>query len=288
MRYLVTGYSGQLGYDVVKELLKRGVKEADIIATTSKTMNLTNSNDVMTIVRQYKPDTIIHCAAWTKVDDAEDNYDACYNVNVNGAKNIVEAAKTVDAKVLYVSTDYVFDGTKNGLYNEEDKKNPLNVYGKTKSEGEDVILSYPKSFVARTSWVFGINGHNFIRTMLKLSETHQELNVVCDQIGSPTYTVDLAKTIVDLVNTDKYGLYHVTNEGYCSWAEFAKYIFSSNNIEMKINEIPTSEYPQKAKRPLNSRLSKNKLTQKGFNVLPTWQNAVDRYNEELKLERKLK
>lgn len=283
MRYLITGYKGQLGFDIVRELQSRG--EEDILALDYEEMDITDKESVDKVVIEANPDVIFHCAAYTQVDVAEENEDACYKVNAVGTKNMVDAAKKVGAKIVYISTDYVFDGTKEGIYEVTDTPNPLGVYGKTKYEGELEALKYERSFVVRTSWVFGINGKNFVKTMLKLSETKTELNVVADQVGSPTYTVDLAKLLVDMVNTDKYGIYHANNEGFCSWAEFAEYIFESNAVEMKVNHIETKDYPVKATRPLNSKLSKSSLTQNGFKLLPSWQNAVDRYNEELEKEK---
>lgn len=278
-RYLVTGVNGQLGYDVVRELNNRGIY--DVLALDVNDMDITDSRIVNKIINEYKPEVVFHCAAWTNVDGAEENIEACYKVNVEGTKNITNACRNIDAKLIYISTDYVFDGKKNGLYEITDIVNPQNVYGKSKVESEKTVKSYDKHFIVRTSWIFGINGKNFVKTMLNLSKTKKELNVVCDQIGSPTYTVDLAKILVDMSNTDKYGLYHVNNEGFCSWAEFAKYIFESSNIDMIVNEVATEEYPQKAIRPLNSRLSKSSLDENGFNRLPEWKNAVDRYKEEL-------
>ena len=281
MKYLVTGYKGQLGYDVVRELKKRNIADSDIYPMDINDMDITNRDEVMTKVNEIKPDVIFHNAAWTNVDGAEDMKEACEKVNYLGAKNMADAAKTVGAKIVYISTDYVFDGTKDGMYEIDDKPNPLSVYGKTKYQGEEAVRDYEKHFIVRISWVFGINGKNFIRTMLKLSESRDEFNVVADQVGSPTYTVDLAKLLVDMVNTEKYGTYHANNEGFCSWAEFAKYIFDSSNIKMKVNPIPTKDYPQKATRPLNSKLSKKSLDDAGFDRLPDWMDAVNRYKEEL-------
>ena len=281
MKYLVTGYKGQLGYDIVRELKSRGISDSDIFPMDIDDMDITNRDQVMTKVGNIKPDVIFHNAAWTNVDGAEDMQEACEKVNYLGAKNMADAAREVGAKIVYISTDYVFDGTKEGMYEVNDKPNPLSVYGKTKYQGEVAVREYDKHFIVRISWVFGINGKNFIRTMLKLSETRDELNVVSDQVGSPTYTVDLSKLLVDMVSTDKYGTYHANNEGFCSWAEFAKYIFDSSNINMKVNPIETKDYPQKAQRPLNSKLSKKSLDDAGFKRLPDWMNAVDRYKEEL-------
>lgn len=284
MKLLVTGYTGQLGYDVANELQKRGFN--DIMAVGSTDLDITKKEDVIEKIVSFKPDVIFHNAAYTNVDGAEDNYDVCYNVNVLGTENIVEAAKKVGAKVVYISTDYVFDGTKDGLYEVDDVANPQNVYGKTKYLGELIVKRYDKHFIIRISWVFGLNGKNFIKTMLRLSEAKTELNVVCDQVGSPTYTVDLAKLLVDISLTEKYGTYHATNEGYCSWAEFAKYIFEINQKDVKVNEVTTTEYVTKAIRPLNSRLSKQSLTENGFELLPSWKDATKRYCLELEKEKR--
>lgn len=291
MKYLITGYKGQLGYDVKRELLKRGVSEAAILALDKDEMDITNKEEVNRVVKDFNPDIIFHCAAWTAVDKAEDMEDACYNVNVVGTKNVVDASIEVGATTIYMSTDYVFDGTKDGVYTEEDKVNPKSVYGRTKFLGEEEVRRNPKHFITRISWVFGINGHNFIRTMLKLSDNHSELNVVDDQIGSPTYTVDLAKSLVDMSNSDKYGTYNVTNSEYCSWAEFAEYIFESNKKDVKVNKVTTDEYleltgTKQAYRPRNSKLDKSKL-EENFGLLPTWKDAVNRYNIELEEEKKL-
>lgn len=283
MKYLITGVKGQLGYDIIRELNKRG--ENSYLAADVDNMDITDRKQVRDIVLSYKPDVIIHCAAWTQVDKAEDEILKCYKVNVAGTKNLVDASIEIGAKMIYISTDYVFDGTKDGIYEPSDEVNPKSIYGLTKFLGEEETRRNPNHFITRVSWVFGINGNNFIKTMLRLAETRSELNVVNDQIGSPTYTVDLAKILVDMANSEEYGTYHVTNEEYCSWAEFAEYIFSSNGLNIKVNKITSDEYPQKAERPKNSKMSKEKLLIKGFQKLPTWKSAVDRYNIELK-ERK--
>lgn len=290
MKYLVTGYSGQLGYDIVRELENRGYN--DIVALDREKMDITNSKAVTEIILTERPDVIFHCAAWTAVDKAEECKEKAYATNVIGTRNIVEVAKLINAKIFYISTDYVFDGTKNGMYEPKDVINPLNVYGQTKYWGEEEVRRCDKHFIVRISWVFGINGANFVRTMLKLSETKSELNVVSDQIGSPTYTVDLSKLLVDMSLTEQYGTYHATNDGFCSWAEFADYIFTSNHKEVKVNHVTTEEYLQitglkQAYRPKNSKLNKEKLVHNGFAMLPSWQDAVNRYSEELKNEKQL-
>lgn len=284
-KYLVTGYNGQLGYDIVRELKERG--EENILAVDKDEMDITDRDSVMKVVKEYKPDVIFHCAAWTAVDKAEDMEDLVYKVNVEGTKNLTDASIEVGSKIIYMSTDYVFDGNKEGLYKEDDTPNPMSVYGKTKYQGEEEVRKNPNHFITRISWVFGINGNNFIKTMLKLSENHDELNVVDDQIGSPTYTVDLAKLLVEMSFTDKYGTYHVNNDGYCSWAEFARYIMESNGKETKINPVSTEEYlkitgTKQAYRPRNSKLDKTKLVENGFEMLPSWQDATDRYCSELR------
>lgn len=288
MRYLITGSEGQLGYDIIRELKLRGVNDKDIIAPTLNEMDITNSDQVENVILASKPDVIFHCAAWTNVEAAEENEDLVYKVNVEGTKNIVDMAREVGAKVIYISTDYVFDGEKDGIYDVKDKPNPISVYGKTKFLGEVHTLDYSKSFVVRISWVFGVNGNNFVKKMLELVQTRSELKVVADQIGSPTYTVDLAKLLVDMANTEKYGIYHATNSGYCSWAEFAKYIFESNGLDINVIEAKTSDYPTKAKRPSNSKLDKQVLIDRGFYLLPDWKDAIDRYNVELKSNVKTK
>ena len=291
-KYLITGYNGQLGYDLKRELLKRGVDKSNILATDVDDMDITNKKQVEDVVSRFKPDVIFHCAAWTAVDKAEDMEDRVRSINVDGTRNVVDASVKVGAKIVYLSTDYVFDGTKDGLYEPDDEVNPKSVYGKTKFEGEEEVRKNPNHFIARISWVFGINGNNFIRTMLKLSENHDELNVVNDQIGSPTYTVDLSRLLVDLSQTDNYGTYHVTNEEYCSWADFAKYIFEINHKRVKVNEVSTEEYLnisgiKQAYRPRNSKLDKSKLDEIGIDRLPSWKDATKRYCDELEDEKVL-
>ncbi len=285
-KYLITGYKGQLGYDIARELIERG--ETNILAIDKDEMDITDRDQVMKIVKDFHPDVIFHCAAWTAVDKAEEMEDLVYQVNVEGTKNLTDASIEVGAKLVYISTDYVFDGLKDGLYKEDDEANPKSVYGKTKFLGEEEVRRNPNHFIARISWVFGINGKNFIKTMLDLSEKYDELKVVNDQIGSPTYTVDLAKLLVEMAQTDKYGTYHVNNDGYCSWAEFAQYIMESNGKKTKINFVSTEDYYEGkdmskiAYRPRNSRLDKSKLVENGFEMLPDWKDATDRYCKELK------
>ena len=279
MKVLVTGYTGQLGYDLVKAGKKRAL---DIVGISTKDVDLTNEQSVLDYVRHMKPDVIIHSAAYTAVDQAEDDKERCYDVNVNGTKYLALAAKEVNAKFVYVSTDYVFDGKGEQPFTETDQPNPIGQYGRTKYEGEQVVQALlDKWYIVRISWVFGMNGKNFIKTMLSLSETRDELNVVGDQYGSPTYTVDLSRFLLDLVQTDQYGIYHASNEGFCSWAEFAQEIFKQSGKNVKVNGITTDQYPTKAVRPKNSRMSKDKLLKNGFAPLPSWQDALSRYLLEL-------
>lgn len=286
-KYLITGYNGQLGYDIKRELLKDGITEENILAVDKEEMDITNREQVMNVIKEFNPDVIFHCAAWTAVDKAENCPEVVDQINVIGTKNIVDASLEVDAKIIYMSTDYIFDGTKDGTYTEIDAPNPKSIYGDSKLKGEEEVRRNKKHFITRISWVFGINGNNFIKTMLKLSDNHKELNVVDDQVGSPTYTVDLAKLLVDMSTTDKYGTYNSTNEEFCSWAEFAEYIFELNNKDVHVNKVSTDEYlkitgTKQAYRPKNSKLSKDKLEQEGFERLPSWKDATKRYCKELK------
>ena len=282
MKVLVTGYGGQLGYDVVKEGARRGL---EMIGTASSDLNITDDNKVLEFIRQLKPDAIIHCAAYTAVDKAEDDKENCYEVNVNGTKYLAKAAKEVNAKFVYISTDYVFDGQGEIPFSENSTPDPVGYYGETKYQGEQIIQSIlDKWFIIRISWVFGINGNNFVKTMLRLSETRDELNVVGDQVGSPTYTFDLAQLLINMIQSDKYGIYHASNEGFCNWAEFAKEIFRQANKDVKVNLIATEEYPTRAVRPKNSRMSKQKLIDNGFYPLPKWQDALEHFLNELKQE----
>lgn len=281
-KVLVTGGSGQLGYDLIKKLKELNI---EVFAPTTSEMNITDKECVTSVISKIKPDIIFHCAAYTAVDKAEEEKEICYNVNVNGTKNIVEAAKTTSSKVVYISTDYVFDGTKEGLYLENDIPNPINYYGYTKYCGEEIVKELTDYLIVRISWVFGINGKNFVKTMLKLSETKNELSVVSDQIGSPTYTEDLSNLLIDMVLKEKIGIFNATNEEFCSWYEFAKYIFEVNNIDIKLNPILTKDYKTLAKRPLNSKLNKNKLEEENLDRMPTWQDATKRYCKLLRKEK---
>ncbi|WP_459479435.1 dTDP-4-dehydrorhamnose reductase [Clostridium saccharoperbutylacetonicum] len=277
---LVTGVNGQLGFDIVKELNRRNI---ECIGIDRAELDITDDNAVRQHILKLKPECVIHCAAYTAVDRAEDEEEACAKVNVYGTENIAKACKEIDAKMIYISTDYVFDGKGDTSFEVEGKIEPHSVYGKTKYEGELKVKEVlDKYFIVRISWVFGVNGNNFIKTMLRLGKEKESLNVVCDQIGSPTYTFDLAPLLCDMAISEKYGVYHATNEGTCSWAEFAAEIMKKADLGCKINPIPTSEYPAKAERPLNSRLSKKSLLDNGFNLLPDWKNALERYLIELK------
>ncbi|MDF2534516.1 MAG: dTDP-4-dehydrorhamnose 3,5-epimerase [Bacillales bacterium] len=287
MKVLVTGVSGQLGYDVVHEGKRRGYEMvgSDIVGDTQCKLDITNKNEVIETVSKFKPDVIIHCAAFTAVDKAEELKELCWKVNVTGSENLAYAAKKMGAKFVYISTDYVFDGDGESPFVETDQPNPAGYYGLTKYEGEKAVQKIVDNhFIIRISWVFGINGKNFVRTMLKLAETHNELNVVGDQIGSPTYTYDLSRLIIDMIETKKFGIYHATNDGFCSWAEFAKAIFEYGGIDIKVNSITTEDYPTKAIRPKNSRMSKQKLVDSEFEPLRSWQNALQHYIGELKKE----
>jgi dTDP-4-dehydrorhamnose reductase len=279
MKSLVTGITGQLGHDVLKELIKRGY--TDVLPIGRNEMNIEDKEQVEEIITNYKPDIIFHCAAYTAVDKAEEEKEACAKVNVEGTKYIAEAAKKVGSKLIYISSDYVFDGTKNSPYEITDTPNPKSIYGLTKYKGELEALKNDKTFVVRTSWVFGINNKNFVKTMLNQVGKRTEVNVVNDQIGSPTYTVDLARLLVDMALTDKYGIYQAHNEGYISWYDFACAIFKTNGIDMKVNAIPTSAYPTEAQRPLYSAMSTSSIIENGFTLLPTWEDALERYKEEL-------
>ena len=282
MKFLITGAKGQLGYDLIKELERRGYK--DILATDTDNMDITNKEQTIKFIKEYDPDVIFHCAAYTAVDKAEDEEQKAYQINQLGTKNIVESIKNPKTKLVYISTDYVFSGDDIGIYEPDSLPNPQNVYGKSKYAGEEEVLKYPKHFIVRISWVFGKNGKNFIKTMLNLADTHEEVNVVADQIGSPTYTKDLSFFLVDLALSSKYGTYHATNEGFCSWADLAEYTFLKAHKKVKVNRILSKDYPQRAKRPKNSKMSKEKLVKNGFAKLPTWQDAVDRYLKELESE----
>lgn len=275
MKILVTGVKGQLGYDVVREGESRGL---EMFGTDVDNMDITDAGQVKQVIEDYRPDAVIHCAAYTAVDAAEDNQELCRKINVDGTRNIAEVCKAMDIPMMYFSTDYIFNGQGENFWKEDDEKQPLNVYGQTKYEGELAVQELiQKYFILRISWVFGVNGNNFIKTMLRLGKERGTVGVVSDQIGSPTYTYDLAKLVVDMIQTDKYGIYHVSNDGLCSWYEFACEIFKQAGLDVKVTPLTTAEYPAKAARPFNSRMSKDKLINAGFEMLPGWQDALGRY-----------
>lgn len=280
MKILVTGITGQLGHDVMAELAARG---HEAVGATRQDMPLTDFPALRAHLMRVRPDAVIHCAAYTAVDRAEEEKTACMIVNGGATREIAAACRDLGAKLLYLSTDYVFPGTGDGFYEPDDEKGPQNAYGLSKLAGEEAIEELlTRYFIVRISWVFGVNGKNFVKTMLRLAETHDALTVVDDQVGSPTYTRDLARLLVDMVESEKYGVYHATNEGVCSWAEFAKEIFRQAGKDTTVTPVPSSAYPTPAKRPKNSRLSKACLDAAGFCHLPPWQDALARYLEELK------
>ncbi len=276
---LVTGASGQLGYDVIKELERRALP---CIGVDISELDITDTQAVNNYIKKIKPSAVIHCAAYTAVDKAEENVELCELVNVVGTKNIAVVCKEIGSKLMYISTDYVFSGEGDKPYETHDAVAPNGVYGRTKLDGEIAVKdAIEEHFIVRISWVFGVNGNNFVKTMIKLGSEREELSVVSDQIGSPTYTADLAVLLCDMIITEKYGIYHATNEGFCSWAEFAEAIMRKSGLACEINHIPTSEYPTRAARPYNSILSKRSLDENGFMRLPAWDNALLRYLGEI-------
>ena len=300
MKVLVTGVCGQLGHDVVNELTKRGHEAigSDITPVYSGAddgtavtrapyvqLDITDADAVSRVLGETKPDAVVHCAAWTAVDAAEDNEDRVRAINAGGTEHIARACRVLGAKMMYISTDYVFDGQGETPWSPDCRDYaPLSVYGRTKLEGEQAVASLLDAyFIVRIAWVFGVSGKNFIKTMLSLGQKHESLRVVCDQIGTPTYTLDLARLLVDMIETDRYGYYHATNEGgYISWADFAKEIFRQAGMPTKVVPVTTSEYGlSKAARPYNSRLDKRKLIENGFTPLPAWQDALSRYLREI-------
>ena len=282
MKVLVTGVKGQLGYDVVNELEKQNI---EAVGVDIEEMDITDSASVNKVIKEVNPDAVIHCAAWTAVDAAEDEdkKEKVKLVNVDGTQNIANVCKELDIKMMYISTDYVFNGEGTEPWQPDCKDYaPQNVYGQTKLDGELAVANtLNKYFIVRIAWVFGKNGNNFIKTMLKVGKNHDQLKVVSDQIGTPTYTFDLAKLLVSMIVTDKYGYYHATNEGLCTWYEFACEIFKQAGMDVSVAPVSSDEYPAKAKRPSNSRMDKSKLTANGFQPLPTWQDALSRYLKEI-------
>ena len=279
MKVFVTGVKGQLGYDVVRELEKRGLTA---IGVDIEEMDITDAASVDKVITEANPDAVIHCAAYTAVDAAEDNEAICRKVNADGPRNIARTCKKLGIKMIQISTDYVFNGEGEKPWEPGDPVGPKTVYGQTKYEGEVAVQEeLDDFFIVRIAWAFGKNGKNFVKTMLRLAETHDSLTVVADQYGSPTYTYDLARLLVDMIQTDKYGIYHATNEGFCSWYEFAKAIFEKAGKNVTVKPVTTAEYGAKAYRPANSRLSKEKLTENGFERLPAWEDALERYLKEI-------
>lgn len=279
MKVLVTGFNGQLGYDVIKVLEARNIacKGVDI-----GDFDLTDAAAVSGYISEYAPDAVIHCAAYTAVDKSEDNVDVSNAVNVTGTENIARVCREIHAKMMYISTDYVFDGEGDQPFETDAPKAPKSQYGLSKSNGEEKVKEYLSSyFIVRTAWVFGINGNNFVKTMIRLGTEKDELTVVCDQFGSPTYTPDLARLLCDMIVTDRYGVYHATNEGFCSWYDFACAIMKEAGIKVKVLPVTSDHYPTRAIRPKNSRLSKSALDKAGFERLPDWQDALKRYVAEL-------
>ena len=295
MKVFVTGVGGQLGHDVINELTSRGyeaigsdVVDMVLLGVPYVALDITDKIEVERVIAEIRPDAIIHCAAWTAVDAAEDadKQEKVKAINVDGTQNIANAAKIVDAKMIYISTDYVFDGQGTAPWEPDCKEYaPLNVYGQTKLGGELAVSStLEKYFIVRIAWVFGLNGGNFIRTMLQVGKNHPQVRVVNDQIGTPTYTYDLARLLVDMIESEKYGYYHATNEGgYISWYDFTKEIYRQTGMDTEVLPVTTEEYGlSKAARPFNSRLDKKKLTDNGFVPLPDWKDALQRYLQELK------
>ena len=279
MKILVTGANGQLGHDILLNLAARGI---DGIPADIAEFDITQAAATEQFIAAHQPDAVIHCAAYTAVDKAEDDVELCRLINVTGTENIARACQKINAKMVYVSTDYVFPGTGDTPYETDAQTAPVNAYGMTKLAGELAVKQLlTRYFIVRTSWVFGKNGNNFVKTMLRLGKEREEVSVVCDQIGSPTYTVDLARLLVDMALSEQYGVYHATNEGFCSWAEFAQAIFRKAGLSARVNFITTDQYPVRAHRPLNSRLSKASLNDAGFHRLFPWEDALERFLAEI-------
>ena len=279
MKLLVTGVKGQLGYDIVNECKRRDI---DAVGVDVEEMDITDAKKVEEVIKSGNYDAVIHCAAWTAVDRAEDEVEACTKVNVDGTKNIANVCKELNIPMMYFSTDYVFDGQGDQPWHEYDKRHPLNVYGLTKAQGEEFVEKLKKHFIIRIAWVFGKNGNNFIKTMLRLGKERGAVSVVNDQVGNPTYTYDLAKLVVDMIQTDKYGKYHATNSGdFISWYDFACEIFEQAGMDVKVTPVDSNQFPAKAKRPKNSRMNQTELDKNGFNRLPAWQDALGRYLKEI-------
>ena len=283
MKVLVTGVTGQLGFDVMRKLESRGIPAR---GCGRAEFSLTDPAGMRKYIEEYAPDAVVHCAAYTAVDKAEDEPGLAMEVNAEGTRSLAEICRDIGAKMLYISTDYVFPGDGEEFYAPDAPKSPRNVYGRSKLAGEEAVQEIlTRYFILRISWVFGIHGRNFIRTMLHLGESRKELNVVGDQVGSPTYTRDLASLLVEMVESEAYGVYHATNEGICSWAEFAQEIFRQAGCDVKVTPVPSSAYPTKAVRPKNSRMSKACLDAAGFHRLPDWKDALGRYLREIAEEK---
>lgn len=281
MKILVTGYKGQLGYDVVNEATSRGI---EAIGVDIDEMDITNQEQVNTVIKSGNYDAVVHCAAWTAVDKAEEPelFETVKKVNATGTKYIADVCEELDIPMMYFSTDYVFDGEGTTPWNEYDERHPLNVYGLTKAQGEEFVEKLKKHFIIRIAWVFGKNGNNFIKTMLRLGKERGAVSVVNDQVGNPTYTYDLAKLVVDMIQTDKYGKYHATNSGdFISWYDFACEIFKQAGMDVKVTPVDSNQFPAKAKRPKNSRMNQTELDKNGFNRLPAWQDALGKYLKEI-------
>ncbi|WP_315004642.1 dTDP-4-dehydrorhamnose reductase [uncultured Selenomonas sp.] len=282
MKILITGATGQLGYDCVKEFRARG---HEVHGVSSELFPLSDENVMRAVIEATEPDAILHAAAYTAVDKAEDESARCRLINAAGTEILARLAAERGIRLLYISTDYVFPGTGTTPYETDDMTGPRNVYGASKLMGEEAVMAHlSQYFIVRISWVFGIHGKNFVKTMLNLAQEHKSLSVVGDQVGSPTYTHDLAPLLAEMITSEKYGIYHATNEGFCSWAQFATEIFRAAGKTVRVTSVPTHSYPTKAVRPLNSRLSKQSLDAAGFHRLPPWQDAVARYIEELRQE----
>ncbi len=283
MKTFVTGAKGQLGHDLMAELRGRGI---EVVGADIEEMDITDGEAVERVIKEADPDAVIHCAAWTAVDAAEDAPEVCRRVNALGTENVAKICGELGVPLMYFSTDYVFNGQGTRPWEPEDGPDPIGVYGKTKYEGEVAVRRYvpDKHFILRIQWVYGINGKNFVKTMLSLAGTHKKLTVVNDQVGSPTYTPDIAYLAVDMILTDRYGTYHVANSGYCSWYDFAKKIFELTGKDVEVIPVSSEEYAAKAKRPYNSRMDLSKVEKNGFTPLPPYEDALRRYLKELERE----
>lgn len=287
-KIIITGGSGGLGSDLYKEITSR-YPDAKVLLPDRDFMDIKNRRNTFALINCFKPDVVFHCAAYTNVDQAEIDEQECFEVNVLGTKNVVDACKIADSKLIYVSTDYVFDGTKQETYIEEDDTHPLNVYGKTKLAGEVLANKYNRSFIVRTSWLFGLNGNNYVKKIIKSARENGCVNIIGNEVGSPTYTKDLARLLVDIAQTERYGIYHAHNEGIISRYAFTKYILDASGIDVPINEISSKDYNALASRPVGNALSTSKLINNGFKPLPIWTIGVDNcVNEILSEERKKK